>query len=205
MPVTAIVQITTQLLAADPPKDFMTCTLHYQSDLATVADADFQNMANTTKTIWFATGGAYQHYGTNGGYVNVYNLADPHPRPQRGHASYTPTTWATDVSYPRQICLCVSFYSQRNIKRNRGRIYTPTNPAWGGTGGRPSQAVRDQGISLLKTLGQNLRTQTPVWFHVVYSPTDASSKTVTNYWCNDVWDIQRRRAPKETTRSLGVP
>jgi hypothetical protein len=36
--------------------------------------------------------------------------------------------------------------------------------------------------------------------HQVYSEKMKLAHPVTNYWCNDVWDTQRRRLSKETIR-----
>jgi hypothetical protein len=199
----AIVEITTQYLATDPPRDFFTNHLSFQTDAAAPADADYQALANSVKNSWFNPGTGKLNWQSNGGYVNAYNRADPKPRPERGHAVYTPGTWATVVPGPRQIALVASFYSARNLKRQRGRIYIPTNSGFG-YGQRPDSASMSQAVGLIKAIAAGAAALTPVWILSVWSSIDNQNRAVTNVWCNDVWDTQRRRSPKETTRTLGT-
>jgi hypothetical protein len=200
VPADAIVEITTQILSNDVPKDFTVTHLSYFTTATTVADADFQALANAVKNLWFATGGTATHYGTNGGNVKIYSRADAKPRPVRGLATFVPSTWMTTVPGPRQISLCASMYSSRNIKRWRGRIYLPINPSWG-FGNRPDASAMTQASNLVKQLAAVAVALTPVWTLAVWSGMDNANRAITAGWIDDVWDTQRRRVPKATTRT----
>lgn len=193
-----IVEITTQLLSTDAPRDYCTNTLHYNTG-GSLTTATAQALADAIKTVWFANSGTWTRYGTNGGKVIVYDQAAAKPRPELAVSLYTPAGWATSVSLPRQVSLCLSFFCQRNLKRLRGRIYLPVNPNWN-AGERPNNLTMTNALAV----GTQLKTVTtalvPRWDQTVRSEVLDDSNVVDNWWVNDVWDIQRRRAPKESTR-----
>ena len=197
----AIVEVTTQLLSTDPPKDYCVSHFHFNTGAASPSPANWQALTDAIKGVWFATSGVPQHYGANGGKVVAYNMADPKPRPEKAVSSYTPGSWMTSVSWPRQVALCVSFYAQRNLKNQRGRIFLPINNQWSPIGERPSSATQNSACQLIKSLYDATLALTPSWTLDVYSKVQDQSYAITNVWCNDVWDTQRRRAPKETTRT----
>jgi hypothetical protein len=97
---------------------------------------------------------------------------------------------------PRDVALCVSFYADRNLPRQRGRLYIgPIILSL--LGERPDATLRDRLLSLADHLngigGVNVS-----W--VVHSPTTNTDHDITYAWVNDVWDTMRKRDVKETVR-----
>lgn len=196
---TAIVEITTQMVLADIPRDFCTNTLHFNTGSSSVSAANWQALTDALKGVWFATTGSHQHYGSNGGKIVAYDVADAHPRPEKAVTTYTPGTWEGARNNPPQVTICSSFYSGRNLPRLRGRIYVPLNNAYS-VAFRPTAPQMSQTIALANNLNVAAIALTPSWALGIYSKAANSFNPATNFWCNDVWDTQRRRAPKETTR-----
>lgn len=197
----AIVEITTQYLATDPPRDLMTNHLSFNSTSTGVTPANWQTLTDTIKNAWFSVSGAWTHYDTHGGKVVAYDRAQPKPRPEAAVSTYTPSTWASTVTTPRQIALVVSMYAVRNLPRQRGRVFLPFHSDWSPAGERPGAPVRTAAMALLHQIAASCQALTPEWTLAVYSAKTDQNNGVTNIWCNDVWDTQRRRTPKETTRS----
>jgi hypothetical protein len=196
--VNAIIEITTQLLASDTPRDF--CVNHLTANGGpTVTPANWQALADAIRGFHFATSGTHARWGTNGGSVKVYDRADAKPRPEKAFSNYTPGTWMTIVPDQRQIAMCCSFYSARNLPRKRGRVYLPVNPSFGGTE-RPDATTQNLVLQYGVQLGALLNGLTPFWQHTVHSSLDDFDWPVDHYWTNDVWDTQRRRKPKENSR-----
>lgn len=93
---------------------------------------------------------------------------------------------------PRELALCLSYYSERNVPRRRGRLYVPLAVATSGNtvGNRPSQANIDNVLGLRTSL-QNLGGANVDW--VVYSRRAGAAYTASHAWVDNEWDIQRRR------------
>jgi hypothetical protein len=170
-----------------------------------VADGDFLELVTAIKTKWFATSGTTMYYGDMGGTVIAYNRADALPRPERAAISYTPGSWQAGVPGPRQLSICASFYSDRNLKRQRGRIYLPLSGLMSIPNEKPSSANLDRVNALMVAINDAAVALSPSWSHTVHSTVDNVDRVVTNYWCNDVWDIQRRRAQRESARHTATP
>jgi hypothetical protein len=106
-------------------------------------------------------------------------------------------SWAA----PREIAVCLSFYSQRNVKRQRGRLYMPA-----GFLGQVSLGLRppsplpkmESMVTLLKDLGG----VDVDW--CVYSRVLDRAFPVTNWWYDNEWDVQRSRGGRSTLRVLGT-
>jgi hypothetical protein len=105
----------------------------------------------------------------------------------------------SETSYPREVCVCFSFYGGRNAAHQRGRLYLPywtlssTPPAV-----RPSVSHRDKVVTLAPVLA-GLGGVDVDW--IVWSPTRNEATKVEHVYADDEWDIQRRRGLKPTTRS----
>lgn len=191
----------------EPVKDNSTNTVFHTIDDSGFNPAvDYQNHANEIRDLFSGQktgpGHLFVQYIQRGITVKVYDMADPTPRPERAVSTYVPSSYEPDVGLgPRQVALCVSYYATRNLPRLRGRIFI--GPIQVGLMTlRPGAGMLTQWIDLGHGLfdigGENVA-------HVVYSPTSHSSHVVTNYWCNDVWDTQRSRLEKESTRSVLAP
>lgn len=172
------------------PRDVVTINPHYFGDNAQgLADALKANLiANTYvgQTIPFK--------------IKVYDAekAPPSfPLAEAQNGTGNPVS-----SQPRELALCLSYYSTWNRPRYRGRLYLPLKVCGiGAVGVRPTASHMTQALSFGVTLGKNLPSAHN-W--VVYSPTMKQSNGVTNYWVDDEWDIVRSRGTRSTTRQLGT-
>jgi len=105
---------------------------------------------------------------------------------------------------PRELALCLSFYSQRNLPRQRGRLYIPATFLPLGANGaqlRPSGGSRDK-VAALVPIFTGLGGTDVDW--VVYSRLDNQPRSVSNWWVDDEWDIIRSRGMRPTTRTSGT-
>ena len=134
--------------------------------------------------------------------VTLYDAEGPKPHYPLGH--YITEDGAISESVgPRELALCLSFYSQHNRPRYRGRVYLC--PWWKytatGLGVRPSDPMIT-GMMELGTVFKDAGGPDVDW--VVWSRADQQARPVTNYWVDDEWDVQRRRGQKATKRQTGV-
>jgi hypothetical protein len=199
------IQIEQTVRQNDPIKDKVVNSIYMHTEAAAVAGADYQGIADAVKKIFFGpnTGGTapWNRFSGRAGRVLVYNMADPKPRPERAVSTYTPTTWAVVDTGPRQAALCLSFYSGRNLKSSRGRIYIgPLDVSDMAT--LPSSGLRQSVLDIGSRLFNIGAIGGLTWSHSIHSQKLANFQVVTNYWCNDVWDTVRKRLSKETTRNL---
>lgn len=195
----AMVEVTTQLRQGDPPKDYTVNHLTYNTSATPVSAAQWNALAAAIGAKWFATGGTARHFGACGGKVVVYDRADAKPRPEKGVFTYVPGSWSVAATSPRQVALCLSFYSGRNLPRYRGRIYVP-DPDGSHTTERPGAALMTQVLQLGVQIQTATIALTPSWLQTVHSDVLDQDNPVTTFWVNDVWDTVRGRLAKETTR-----
>jgi hypothetical protein len=105
------------------------------------------------------------------------------------------------TSNPRELAVCLSFYGERNVPRQRGRLYMPLFfVGVSALGLRPPHAIAkmSQYVDLLKNLGG----VDIDW--VVYSRTLNEAFSVTDWWVDNEWDVMRSRGLKGTARTLGT-
>lgn len=195
-----IVEVTTRLLATDLPREYIVNHFAVDSISTSVTDANWQALADAFKNFHFATTGTHVNFGNSyGGFVNVYARADAKPRPERGHSVFTPSTWSTSITQPRQICTRLSMYALRNLKRQRGGPYLPIE-----SGSTVSERISTAYMTRVLQYGVQLNVlllaMNPSWQLDIWSDADNTNHPVQNFWVNDVWDVQRRRAPKELIR-----
>lgn len=132
--------------------------------------------------------------------IKVYDAEKPPPSFPLAQSQQTGTTPL--ASTPREIALCLSYYSSYNRPRYRGRLYIPYAYITGSLGARPTLAQRDfvlnsWGGALFKNLPPNVGG-------IVWSKRDAKAYGLTNMWVDDEWDIQRSRGLRGTVRSQGT-
>jgi|SRR3954468_486110 hypothetical protein len=101
---------------------------------------------------------------------------------------------------PRELCLCLSYYADTNRPRRRGRLYLPMFMVGGAAGLRPTTTQQTTAGGIVPVLS-GLGGIDVDW--VVWSRRDNAAHTVTNWYVNDEWDIQRRRGLRETARITG--
>jgi hypothetical protein len=174
------------------PRDRMLITPHFNDIGATT---DPQNLCNDLlaglNTITPTTGElrvkAYDAQGS----VPVY--------PQGDAIVNTGATQATAV--PRELAICLSFYGERNVPRQRGRLYIPawflgiTTPAL-----RPPQPITK--MTDLVNLFTGLGGPDVDW--CVYSRRLDNPFSITDWWYDNEWDVIRARGMVGTARVKGT-
>lgn len=144
--------------------------------------------------------------------VKLYDLEQTAPREPIEFAYEIPVPGGSSVGLPAEVAVCLSFYSERNLPRSRGRVYIgplSQQSAEVGTNGRvhPSDTL----VETLATAANRMRNSAmgpdqPQW--AILSQRDAALKLVTNGWVDDAFDTQRRRGEIATERTIwgdGVP
>jgi hypothetical protein len=132
--------------------------------------------------------------------IKVYN-ADKGP-PNFPLAIVTNGSGFTTSSVPRELALCLSYFTTWNRPTYRGRLYFPAHFVTSTLQVRPTQAARDAVISMKSLFTSGMPSGT-VW--VVYSKVQKKSQgAVTDVWCDDEWDVMRSRGLRGTTRSTGT-
>ena len=170
------------------PRDEMQITPHYGGDNA-------QALANALKANLIAN----TQVGTKPFKIKVYDALKAPPSFPLATAEQTGTPPIT--SAPRELALCLSYYSTYNRPTYRGRLYIPHALIGLATGSRPSSQQRDNCGIWATTLGKNLPA-THAW--VIYSRKRGTMDGVSNWWVDDEWDVVRKRGLRSTTRTVGT-
>jgi hypothetical protein len=169
------------------PRDAITLNPHFQGD-------DAQLLANALKANCIGN----LHIGANPFTIKVYDALKTPPSFPLATASQTGSV--PNSVAPRDMALCVSYYTTYNRPRFRGRLYLPAG--WFGVGPapRPSTTIMQAAIDAAKNIfNTGLPTQT-TW--VVFSATERKSQgTVTDLWCDNEWDTIRKRGLAPDSRT----
>jgi len=149
-----------------------------------------------------------------------YDFAAGLPRPELLVAKFGYTPLDTS-RIPEEVALCLSYYTDRNLKSKRGRLYLgPLNQEAVGTGGlecRPSSnivtAMAAGGARLIPvgapaidysglivTAGAGATATGTAW--ALYSPKLLTYSAIEHGWVDDEWDGQSRRRVEASTRVL---
>jgi hypothetical protein len=134
--------------------------------------------------------------------IKIYDAAKAPPSYPLATASQSGTPPTSGC--PREIALCLSYYTTYNRPRYRGRLYLP---AWWFaatvTNNRPGDTELDAAIQFGKTvLGTGMPAQTN-W--VVWSKTENKAMGgVSNLWVDDEYDTMRSRGMKPTKRTTAT-
>lgn len=132
--------------------------------------------------------------------VRAYDAQGSKPVYPQGEATENPGLCPPGRS-PGEVALCLSFYSTRNIPRQRGRLYLPIAAQFAALGPRPVPIHWDYAQDYATAL-QALGGADVDW--VVFSKMDDEARPVTNWWCDDEWDTMRSRGLGGTDRRLGT-
>lgn len=186
-------------VAADSvlPADRLVNTVHFNTGfdlLNPVGGTDFNTLATDLAALWatnlWPTGAAREVD------VKLYDLDDAKPRPVRAH--HVNNVGAAPASViNRELSLCLSFYADRNLPRQRGRLYIPAVVFAPAGAVRPPQQWADRLLNLADALS-GLGGSNVDW--CVYSRTDNVHRKVTHAWVDNEWDTVRSRGLKSDTR-----
>ncbi len=171
------------------PRDVMTINPHYFGDnalgLANALKANLIAQVEVGPTVPFV--------------IKIYD-AQKAP-PSYPLATVTNGSGSVATNVPRELALCLSYYSTNNRPSYRGRLYIPAHFVGGAMSLRPTSTQMGKALAFAQSLGKNLPAQHN-W--VVYSKKLGQSNGVSNTWVDDEWDVMRSRGLKSTTRQSGV-
>lgn len=171
------------------PKDAVSINPHYEG-------TNPQALADALKTNLLAHSniGAVQPFK-----IKVYDAAAPPPSYPLAEASNVAAARVSTM--PREVALCLSFYSGFNRPRLRGRVYIPGNLIPGTPGLRPTGTQMTSVLSWVDALNVPAGS---VGKWEVWSKIEKAGSYVTNAWCDDEWDTMRSRGLSPTTRQERV-
>lgn len=128
--------------------------------------------------------------------VKAYNMADNKPRPEKAYATLSPAgTWGENA---HQVAVALSYYADRNLPRQRGRIFTGP---WTANTKEVSNISRNNLIAFAQSLA-GLGGLNVDWS--VYSPTNNTNTRISNVWVDNSWDVVRSRKVRGTARSTAT-
>lgn len=167
------------------PRDAISVNPHYDG-------TNPQALANALKTLLLAhpSVGAAQAFK-----VKVYD-AEKLP-PSYPLAESSNVVAARSSGAPREVALCLSYYSGFNRPRLRGRMYIPATILGGNLAQKPSQVQIDAALSWkdIFTVG----SATAIW--VLWSRREKKASVVDHIWCDNEWDTIRSRGMDSTART----
>lgn len=174
----------------DPGEDLYSNTLYFNVS-GSIDPPDYATLANDLAVIYGARPWTKGRQIT----VRAYDMADPEPRPPKAIKVQAPI--GSIPSYIPQVALCLSYYADRNLPRQRGRIYTGPY----GTSNAVGRPTTDQMADLI-TFGQalaglgGLNVDWSLW-----SPTNQQHTRLSRIWVDNSFDVIRSRQLPGTARS----
>jgi hypothetical protein len=187
------VQVITKTATALAP-DFVVNTVYFDV-FGIQGDPDYQAIANSTRDAFKARNTLPGGWGCE---TRVYDMADPLPRPIKATGAWQVTSAGAGLPNVREVALCLSYYSERNLPRFRGRLYVGPFVI---LTERPNATALDSVMALAVAIaavgGANVDWQ-------LYSPTRNAYSKITNVWADDEWDTVRSRGLRATTRRLAL-
>lgn len=99
---------------------------------------------------------------------------------------------------PREVALCLSYFSTYNRPRYRGRLFLPASWLGSSPGIRPTAGVMTAAMGFATEVLTKSLPQSTNW--IVFSRIDRNGYGVSDYWVDDEWDTVRSRGMKSTTR-----
>lgn len=186
--------------AGAPDRDAVSNTFYLDTDLGDpggTGGTNYETLAQDAADL-FATSivGATSEVDTIE--VRAYDMGDALPRQPR--AVKTANAPGNEAPGPRDVCVCLSYYADRNLPRKRGRMFLGPIPK-SAMDLRVPAAIRtgiaaDLGEGISGLGGINVQ-----W--VQYSPTSDTYSNVTDYYIDNEWDTQRSRGLRPDARTTG--
>jgi hypothetical protein len=175
--------------ATSDAKDAVVNTLYFNVSEGAGGSTDYQKLVDDLGAAW-----RLEQWGV-GSYLDIraYNMDDAEPRPVK--ARYLAQVPGTRPAGVPQVALCLSYFADRNLPRQRGRIYLGP---WSTGSERPAANQIGGAIGFANTLA-NLGGANVDWS--LYSPTTGTHTRINNAWVDNSWDIIRSRKLPGTSRS----
>jgi hypothetical protein len=131
--------------------------------------------------------------------VTAYNIEGAKPNYPMAEKVLHPDTPNTLYNYPPELAVVLSFYSQFNRPRRRGRLYVPAGFVGMGTlAGRNVHAGAITKVEALVPIFSGLGGTNVDW--IVWSGADHAAHVVDHYWVDNGWDVQRSRGLPSTVK-----
>lgn len=140
---------------------------------------------------------------TNAFTIKAYDATHAPPNYPLAVAENAGTT--PNTPHPREVALCLSYYTGFNRPRYRGRLYLPAKWLGGGLAARPSDLQMTVAIEFATNV---LTANLPAGHNwVVWSQVEKKSQGGVNHvWVDDEWDTMRSRGTRATQRkTANVP
>lgn len=144
-----------------------------------------------------------------GNTVKIYNMADAPIRTPIYEDTATPGAFGASAatSLPQELAACLSYSADPAggipAAQRRGRMYIgPLNVNALQGSGSGDNHVNDSLMDSIVYAAQEfaIRCSQAGIDWSVYSPTRGAASKITSVWCDDAWDIQRRRGVKPSSR-----
>jgi hypothetical protein len=178
-------------------RDHIVNTVYFR-DINAVADTDYMNLAVGVRDVFRARRNHPDFYVIE---ARAYNMDDAKPRPVKALAPpLRVISTGAGAAAPREVALCLSYFSGRNLPSQRGRIYIgPFAQADMET--RPN-SFRIEDLRTLATGLAGVGGADVDWS--LHSPKRGGLQTITNVWVDNEWDTIRSRGLRATARSAGT-
>jgi hypothetical protein len=102
-----------------------------------------------------------------------------------------------NTNWPKEVALCLSYYSTYNRPHSRGRFYIPATLLTGSIGVRPSTPQMQQVLDFRNVFITGMPTGTK-WS--TWSPTTQNGEPVSHCWVDNEWDTVRSRGGRADNR-----
>lgn len=135
--------------------------------------------------------------------VTAYDAQGSVPVFPAGHAIVNEGAFPPSQA-PREVAVCLSFYAERNLPRQRGRLYIPAGwmqSAFSIETARPTTPMMTK-VGDLAQLLADLGGTGNDWS--VYSRVDDEARAVSNWYVDNEWDTIRSRGLRPTERVAGT-
>lgn len=186
MPLVRMIISTKPSIASEATDAFVNTV--YFNVSGSVDDPDYTQLVSDVWDAWVMGPWA------KGSYVDVraYDMADAEPRPQKARRASAAS--GTRVVGVPQVALALSYFADRNLPRQRGRIFVGP---WV-TGDLRPTTTQQSDLLALATRFAGIGGLNVDWS--LYSPTTGQHTRISDAWVDNAWDIIRSRRFKGTSR-----
>jgi hypothetical protein len=195
MPLTRWI-ISSRASISEPAAEAIVNTLYFNVSDVVGDGVDWEGLGDDLMALW------KQYQWAMGRFLDIrgYDMDDPEPRQQKYLKREQNT--GTAAQGPRQVAVCLSYYADRNLPRQRGRIYLGP---WTTSNSEVSSAYVNAVMTLPPALA-GLGGVNVDWS--LWSPTTQTHTRINHAWCDNSWDIIRSRklpatAPRVTWTGNG--
>jgi hypothetical protein len=177
------------------PRDALVITPHFNNTGGILTDSDTDALCEDLATALVAWDNKNTQLT-----VKAYDAQGTPPVAPVGMAVRNSGVIANSFT-PREVALCLSFYSEQNVPRKRGRVFVPASVFAASLNVRADITARTK-VGELATIFADLGGADIDWS--VYSRVDDTARKVTNWWVDDEWDTIRSRGLRASERLSGT-